>query len=554
MSEQLDNILGSLSDDEVFALSSFMQDLETLENEDPILKHKDNNLAQQNFRALKSRYRFITGGNKIGKTDELGWEVAVLCKGRGAEFGIAFPHKPPLRIWYCGRDRNVLSDEPLKSITRYLKGDGIDYRVVWGGGVVQKMYIWDDEDPSNANGKRQVVSEITFKPYNGDIGIFESANVHLVLMDEEPPREVFSAIKPKIAVLPGYVLGAMTPDKGMSWTHDLFSGIDSDHGDLALNGQLERHQATVFENMMNFAAVDGMEWVRYPSEFVDRIEGFQYRQNPLDDSITEVYAPDTFKEYITQYRYGSNEYQMRILGRYVSFSGKVYQFEEKNIFDLYEVPPLSSLKFFGGLDYGFKDQFAYLLFGIDKDDCKWCLGEVYASYLDAREQAKQIKELNEYWGVRPESISADLQIGNVLPQKDAAKAHIQSVKDYYMDELGNDYTIWRTEAMDKRNPHEKRDMIRRDLEDGKLRFLRDKCFNVIQELQRLEFSRKSKDQDKTSGADHAEAALRYFYGAAFTYKGWVTEAEVAARKIARRVAPDVGYFNPLSKPPSRMVY
>ncbi len=67
-----------------------------------------------------------------------------------------------------------------------------------------------------------------------------------VFMDEEPPRDVFSAIKPKIAVMPGYVFISMTPDKGMSWTYDLLNGSDPDHGVLAKNGMHQdvgRHQA-----------------------------------------------------------------------------------------------------------------------------------------------------------------------------------------------------------------------------------------------------------------------------------------------------------------------
>lgn len=514
--DDLDQIVMRMSADELFALAAYVQDVETLEKSDPLMRHKDNNLAQRTFKTLDGRYRFITGGNKIGKTDVLAAILVICCKGRCKEFGINFPHKPPLRCWYGGRDRNILSDEPLKSIQRYLIKEDYDYYLYWQSGGILKMEIFADPDT------KRIKSEIIFKPYNGDIGIWESANVHLVLLDEEPRRRIFSAIKAKIGVRPGYVLCAMTPDRGMSWTLDLFNGTDEDHGDLIKKGMLQRHQATVFENMMNFATVKGLRWIRFPVEHIDPIPGFTYRENE-ETGHTEVLAPDAFADYIDLHKYDSPEYLMRILGQYVSYTGKVYIFDEKKItFDYHEAPDLTKLKWFGALDWGYKDPFAYLLIGIDKHDNKWVFGEVYSSYLGAREQAQRMRALNERWGVKPDMVVADLQICNVLPERDAIKAHITSVKEYYMDELGDSYTIYRTEMMDKREPHIKRDMLRRYLIDGKIRFLKDACPSTLQELFRLEFKENALNQERTSGADHAEAALRYFFGAGLLYDGWAS--------------------------------
>jgi len=534
------DLLENLSDEELRAFAAYAQDNETLENRDPLLKHKLNNDAQRIFRELKSRYRVIRGGNKIGKTDEMGFICVALCKGRGDEFGINFPHKPPLNIWYCGRDRAVLADAPLKSLKSYLKKEGVDYKVISVGAAIQKMIIYDD------NG---TPSEIIFKPYTGEIGIFESGNVHLVLMDEEPPREVFSAIKPKIAVLPGYVMIAMTPDKGMSWTHDLFNGTDEEHGILVKQGLFEQYEATVFDNIKNFKVSQGLKWVRYPIEWVAKKDDHNYK---TEDGILYIEAPDTFADYVNQYTFGTNEYRMRILGQYVSFTGKVFPFDSSrhidgkvvrwNTFDLDELPAMNDLKFFGALDYGYRDEFVYMLIGVGPDDTKYVIDEIYQSYLDAREQAKKIREVNDFWRVKPEMIAADNQICNRLPQKDSDKTHIQSIRDYYMDELGDNYTMWRTEEMDKRDPHIKRDAISQDLKAKKLRFsnFENRTYNCVQELQRLEFTDGSRD--KLRGKDHCDAALRIFYGANISYENWLTSEDVQARKqttkyVAQRKGP-----------------
>jgi hypothetical protein len=242
--------------------------------------------------------------------------------------------------------------------------------------------------------------------------------------------------------------------------------------------------------------------------------------------------------YLNDFVYGSNEYLMRALGRYVSFEGKVYFFQpfkvvnkvkvNWNVIDLHEVPDFSTMKFFGGLDYGKKDAFVYWIYGINKEDDMYILGEVYQTGLDAREQAKALKAVNDHWGVVPEMIVADNQICNKLAQADALKAHIQSIKDYYIDELGEHYTVWRTEEMDKRDPHIKRDHFDRKLKDGKVKFLRGHTEKSYNEISRLEYSDKVKD--KTKGRDDADAVARMVTGANISYENWLSSKDIKSIK------------------------
>ena len=514
--DNLDDTIKSLTPQQKKAIAMLIKKKQAKMQEEPLYKHRFNNYAQEKFRNLTTRYRNHKAANKVGKTDEMGFELVAMCKGKCQEFGINFPHKPPLKVWYCGRDRNVLSDEPLSSIKRYLKGEGIDHKTVYTGRLINMMYIWDD----NGN-----TSEIRFKPYNGEIGIFESANVHAVFMDEEPPREIFSAIKPKIAVMPGYVFISMTPDKGMSWTYDLLNGSDPDHGNLVKNGSLGTIDSSVFDNMRNFTMINQQKWVQYPTEYIDKIPDYTYKE---ENGITYVLAPDSFADYINDYTYGSNEYRMRVLGHYVSFTGKVYPFDmRRNTFDLYELPPMNELKFFAALDPGYTDECCFALIAIDKYNNKWIIDGFYQSGLDSRDQAKKILDTCNFWGVRPEMIVADNQIENRLAQKDAQKPHIQSIKDYYYDELGSNWTYFRCEELDKRDPHIKRDAIVKDLKDGKLRISNhnNKLYLLQQEMLRLEY--KEGDRTKTKGnKDHFDAALRIFYGANISYDHYLTSEEI----------------------------
>ena len=260
--EKIEDLINGLSEDELVALNAYAEDKAKILKKDPLQKHMLKNDAQAALRAMTADYRVLCGANKLGKTDEAGFILVASAKGRAEEFGIDIRNKkPPFKIWYCGRDRNVLSDAPLESLKKYLKGEGIDHRTAKSGHTVLKMDIWDDENPDLG------VTEILFRPYNGEKKIWESANVDIIVFDEEPPRHVFGAGKTKIAFKNGMVFITMTPDDGISWTFDLFEGLDPDHGELIKKGYMELYEATVFDNLRQFIVQNGYGWVRYPVEY-----------------------------------------------------------------------------------------------------------------------------------------------------------------------------------------------------------------------------------------------------------------------------------------------
>ena len=531
MSEDRDALLAAiddLSEEELIALNQYAENQNKQFERDPMLKHGMDNEAQAALRAMTADYRVLNGANKTGKTDESAFICVAMCKNRTKEFGIYFPHKPPLKIWYCGRDRNVLSDAPLDALQRYLKGEGIDHKIYRSGNTVLKMEIWDDELPK----EKQKISEVIFKPYTGEKKIWESANVHACFMDEEPPRHVFNAVKTKIAFKPGIVFITMTPDDGISWTFDLFNGHDPDHGRLLEDGQMEMYECTVFDNMRHFPVINGYDWVRWPSEYGYEEKAWgTYRDNP-ENGYREILAPDVFARYLKKSAYGSNEYEMRILGRFTSFAGRVYPFNyENNIFRLKELPSFDNLLFFGSLDYGYApDPASFSLWAVSKAGVHYNLGGFYETKLTAPEQAQKIKEICDWWGVRPIEIVADNQINaNTGIQNKVTKEVIRIVDQYY-EVLGTEWTYFRTEKSDKDDAVSKRDRAIQMFKDGRIKFLSDEdgcsysCSPKIQEIMKLEF--KDGRRDKVTNQDHFDAELRYYVAANYCWEFYGTQQSV----------------------------
>ena len=568
-----DELIDDLTEEELVMLAAGLQDQEALEQEDPLLKDNyGQNLAQVEVTNAIGKYRYvqIIGGNKIGKTHIMAKIVVAACKGLGKKHGINFPFKPPLTIWYGGRDRNILGDEPLKSLKRFLKGDKIDYRTESIGHQIQKMFITcKDGDFSD-----KYTSEVIFKPYKvqtGGVGTWESGNVNIVVMDEEPPREIFSAAKTKISFTSGIILMTMTPDHGITWSYDWHQGNDPDHSVLFQTNQIKLIQATTFDNAPNFKISQGLEWVRFPTKFAKKRENQKYlkghqlkkylekndiqlrtlKYDQIKNDADYVEVPDTFADHVNGIAYMSPEYQVRILGLFVSNRGKVYEFKQEiidedgnkepfNTFNSHDgvfLSKFSELKFFAVLDYGYSDPFVCLLIAIDKYDTKYVLQEVYKKYTNTEEQARLMQEMFQNWNVIPEMIVADNQINDKGRIEDKQKPHIQSIKDSYMDYMS--YYNFRTEEMDKRDPETKRDKVRRDLVDGKLKFnvFNNYTYQCQQELLKLEYREGSADQVTTgSKKDHADvdACLRMFYGANITYENFQTSEQIAERRKVNR--------------------
>jgi hypothetical protein len=230
---------------------------------------------------------------------------------------------------------------------------------------------------------------------------------------------------------------------------------------------------------------------------------------------------------------------MRILGRFVSFTGRVYPYNpEKNTFRLHELPPLDQLMFVGSLDYGYApDPASFSLWGISRDGIRYNMGGFYETHLTAPEQAKKMKAVCDWWGVRPIEIVADNQINANTGIQNKITKQVIRIKDQYYEELGTDWTYFRTEKSDKDDPASKRDRAIQAFQNGSIKFLSSEdytpypCLPKIQELQKLQFVDGNRQQ--VTNQNHFDAELRYFMAADYTWDYYRDTVESKLKTYSR---------------------
>jgi hypothetical protein len=189
-----------------------------------------------------------------------------------------------------------------------------------------------------------------------------------------------------------------------------------------------------------------------------------------------------------------------------------------------DLDPFDELLFFGSLDYGYADEFSFSLWAVNRHGIHRNLGGIYEKYLDATEQAKKIRDVCDWWGVRPLEIAADNQINNQTGIKNKQTGHVVRIIDEYYDVLGPDWTVFRTERNDKIDPASKRNKAIQMFKTGQLQFLNHQdstpfpCLPKIQEIQKLQY--KAGRQDMVTSPDHFDAELRYYVAADYGFDTW----------------------------------
>jgi len=499
--EDLKKVIGSLSKEEIVARLKAVQDIKAIEAANPLLRFRHNNPKQQEFLKFKNIFQFFIGGNKAGKTGTGTYKLVNIVLGKNPDF----PHEPPLSCWVCGETRPVLDDTITKQILKWLRPD--QYRIVKVGQFIEKIYVKDDLGRE---------SELIYKPYSGGVDVFESANVHAILADEEMPEEIFAAIPPRLLENGAWMMMLMTPTHGITYVQDIIEGV----GSYAGFGKFTDYLFTsIYDNAMNLS--------------------------PKALEIAEA-----------SYGHDDAMKRIRMLGQFTSFEGKVYDFREDKLdkegeleswhaFDLHELPNdiFEVGKVSGFLDYGRSDPFVFCPSLLYPDGTHYFLDEIYQPGLEASEQAEKIKELCEKkWEIKPDLIVADKQIKNKLVQKTSRG---ETILDIYLNVLGEEWTAFRALEKDKRDPDSARALIGQKLsinpKTGKpyYRFSRENCKKCIKELKRFEWA-KAGASETTKGADHCEAGLRYYTKAGIEYDNLMNEADyknLSKRNRFRKTPP-----------------
>lgn len=504
-------------------------DLESHVELDPLRKFKKNNPKQMTFLDFTVPFQYFIGGNKGGKTATITYKGATIALGKNP----LFKRKPlpgkPLINWLCGEDRNVLEQTPLEELTKWLRPD--QYKCIKKGTVIDRVRIWPD--PQN----QQIYSDFIFKPYSSGVDIFESANINgVILCDEEIPEAIFKAMVPRMVAHGAWLMNALTPTHGITYTKDVLEGT-GEYAGLMAEGLVQWVEVATEENIEN---IDKAMYQAMLATY-----------SVYDDDGNPLYNPDGTRKLTA-------EGEIRLRGKFASVTGKVYpnfkrEFKDItwNTFDLEELPDLDTCKFFGFLDYGRRDPFVFCLTAVDENETHWVLEERYQAGLETHQQAEAIREVCDNWGATPLMVVADCQIkdkkargGTILEDYQRARYRLGHERNDEEGEgeviLGYNFTNWRATVEDKYAPETARAEIGRMLDinpkTGKpyLRFNRLMCPKTIRCIEALQW-RKGGRQEGTAGHDdHAEAALRYYVKAGVSFKHWQTSEELSELNKVRR--------------------
>lgn len=229
----LDRILGTLEaarDYKKFHAVSFFK---------PYLKQKE--FFDKGF---TKRERLLRAGNQEGKTYAGAAEAYYHLSGCYPEWwaGRRFTH--PTTAWIAGITSTLVRDGPQ----RILCGKaGVEE--AFGTGWIPKDQFADKPSLARGvtdaydtiqvkhytNGIYDGISTATFKSYEQGRGKFQSATLDFIWCDEEPPADIYSECKARIAATGGFIFITFTPLEGMSTVVSMFlQEEDEDRSDTVM--------------------------------------------------------------------------------------------------------------------------------------------------------------------------------------------------------------------------------------------------------------------------------------------------------------------------------
>ena len=175
--------------------------------------------------------RAIMGSNRIGKTTDNCWEVVSHATGIYRLWWKGRKFNRPVRIWVIGETAESVKNS-LQTILCGTYGD-------LGSGMIPKNLIAQKPDKKSGNVKQAYaamyvkhvptggLSSINFYTYTQGNEFFMGAEVDIILLDEEPPSELFSQFLMRIMTTggldyenksTGMLMIGFTPEKGPSET------------------------------------------------------------------------------------------------------------------------------------------------------------------------------------------------------------------------------------------------------------------------------------------------------------------------------------------------
>lgn len=166
----------------------------------------------------KFRQRLFLAANRVGKTEGTGlYELVMHCTGDYPDWWRGKRHNRPVRCWAAGDTsktvREILQLKLLGPVGSYgtglIPGEYLE-KTTRAGGVadtVETIYI---------KSKFGGLSSINLKSYDQRVEAFQGTEIDVILLDEEPPEDVYTECLMRTMTNSGMILCTFTPLLGMS--------------------------------------------------------------------------------------------------------------------------------------------------------------------------------------------------------------------------------------------------------------------------------------------------------------------------------------------------
>ncbi|HSH67636.1 MAG TPA: terminase family protein [Bacteroidia bacterium] len=167
---------------------------------------------------LTHRLRAFIAANRIGKTASVGgFELTNHLLNRYPTWWKGKVFKKPINAWACGKTNLTVRDilqEKLIGPTNALGTGNIPKRFIKK--VTPKRGIPDAIESAEIWTVNNEVSYLDFKSYEQGRKAFEGTEQDLILLDEEPPMDVYAECLIRLMTTNGHLLMTFTPLDGMT--------------------------------------------------------------------------------------------------------------------------------------------------------------------------------------------------------------------------------------------------------------------------------------------------------------------------------------------------
>lgn len=165
------------------------------------------------------RIRAFIAGNRVGKTMASTFEVACHATGIYPSWWKGKRFNRPVKVWACGISWGQVKETLLSKLYGTTGNPGT--------GLIAPEYIIKTTAASGIPGALESIivkhanggnSVISFKTYEQGIRAFQGAEVDVVVMDEEPPYDVYDECDVRLMTTGGIMMMTFTPQMGLTPT------------------------------------------------------------------------------------------------------------------------------------------------------------------------------------------------------------------------------------------------------------------------------------------------------------------------------------------------